>query len=99
MEKMFAIIFTALSVGCLDSTKEESDNEAAQENSNEQENIPGECSDYRSVYPASGYGTSVGSVLEELPGMVDGDGNEQTLAGIYADTSKVALVIANAFDT
>ena len=58
-----------------------------------------ECSDYRSSYPAGSYGTTVGSVIEDVPGMVDGDGNARSFAEIYADTTKVALVIANAFDT
>ncbi len=58
-----------------------------------------ECSDYRTQYPKDGYGTSVGSVMAYFPGMVDGDGNPQTLTEFYADTSKHVLVIANAFDT
>lgn len=58
-----------------------------------------ECSDYRAQYPKDGYGTGVGSVMADFPGMVDGDGNPQTLTEFYADTSKHVLVIANAFDT
>ena len=57
------------------------------------------CSDYRSTYPAGEYGLSVGSVLADFPGMVDGNGNPQNLADIYSDKSKQVLVIANAFDT
>jgi hypothetical protein len=57
------------------------------------------CADYRAEYPGGSYGTTVGSVLADAPGMVDGDGNPHDFAEIYADRSKVALVIANAFDT
>ena len=57
------------------------------------------CSDYRTQYPAGPYGFNVNSVLEDFPDMVDGQGNPHDLGEIYADTSKVALVIANAFDT
>ena len=57
------------------------------------------CSDYRSTYPVGEYGLSVGSVLADFPGMVDGSGNPQSLADIYSDKSKQVLVIANAFDT
>ncbi len=58
-----------------------------------------ECSDYRMQYPKDGYGTSVGSVMADFPGMVDGDGNPHNLDEFYTDTSKHVLVIANAFDT
>ncbi len=57
------------------------------------------CADYRTQYPSGSYGTSVGSVLEDWPGMVLGDGSAVSLADVYADTSKVALVVANAFDS
>jgi hypothetical protein len=61
--------------------------------------ITDECSDYRATYPTDGYGTAIGSVMADFPGMVDGAGNPQTLTEFYADTSKHVLVIANAFDT
>ena len=70
-----------------------------EQDTDEQDTNNEDCSDYRSSYPSSGYGTSVGTVIADLPGMVDGNGNSRSLAEIYADTSKVALVIANAFDT
>ena len=57
------------------------------------------CSGYRTQYPSGPYGVNVGSVLEDFPGMVDGQGSPHDLEEIFADTSKVALVIANAFDT
>ena len=57
------------------------------------------CADYRAEYPGGPYGTTVGSVIDDPPGMVDGDGTPHDFAEIYADKSKVALVIANAFDT
>ncbi len=57
------------------------------------------CADYRAEYPGGPYGFSEGSVLDNFPGMVDGDGNSRDLVEIFEDTSKVALVIANAFDT
>ena len=57
------------------------------------------CVDHRTDYPSGPYGYSVGSVLEDFPGMVDGDGNAQSLAALHQDTSKTVLVIANAFDT
>lgn len=57
------------------------------------------CADYRTVYPAGPYGLSQGSVLDNFPGMVDGQGNSHDLVEIFEDTSKLVLVIANAFDT
>ncbi len=57
------------------------------------------CADYRTEYPGGPYGTSVGAVLADVPGMVDGQGNPHDFEEIYRDTSKVVLVIANAFDT
>ena len=60
---------------------------------------PDECADYRTVYPGGPYGFNEGSVLDNFPGMVDGQGNSHDLVEIFEDTSKVALVIANAFDT
>ena len=38
-------------------------------------------------------------MLADPPGMVDGDGNSHSFLEIYEDRSKIALVIANAFDT
>jgi len=57
------------------------------------------CVDHRTSYPQGPYGYSVGSILEEFPGMVDGNGNAQSLTALHQDTSKTVLVIANAFDT
>ena len=57
------------------------------------------CSGYRTQYPSGPYGANVNAVLQDFPGMVDGQGNPRDLGEIFADTSKVALVIANAFDT
>ena len=57
------------------------------------------CVDYRTSYPEAPYGYSVDSVLEDFPGMVDGNDNAQTLTALHQDTSKTVLVIANAFDT
>ena len=101
-----------LLISCTDTEKEELPNNGdgpIDENnpSNEETDNPDtndtnnsdDCSDYRTSYPSSGYGTSVGSVLADFPGMVDKDGNPVSLADIYADKTKVALVIANAFDT
>jgi len=59
----------------------------------------GECADYRVEYPSSGFGFTVGSVVADFPGMVNGDGEAQSLEDIYVDRTKTALVIANAFDT
>jgi hypothetical protein len=58
-----------------------------------------DCADYRTVYPAGPYGTSVGSVLDNPPGMVDGNGTPHDFFEIYQDKSKVALVIVTAFET
>ncbi len=57
------------------------------------------CADYRTVYPPEPHGTSLGSVLADFPGMVDGDGNPHTLFEIFEDRSVAAAVIVNAFDT
>ncbi len=57
------------------------------------------CADYRAEYPAGPYGNTVGSVVEDFPGMRDGEGVFRSLEEIFADTSVVALVVANAFDT
>ena len=57
------------------------------------------CAEYRTDYPTGPYGYSVGSILEDFPGMVDGGGNAQSLTALHQDTSKTVLVIANAFDT
>ena len=57
------------------------------------------CADFRAEYPGGPFGTIVGSVLDDPPGMGDGDGNPHSFEEIYLDKSKVALVIANAFDT
>lgn len=59
----------------------------------------GPCDGYRSEYPAGPYGTTVGSVLADVPGMVDGQGNPHDFFEIYQDRTVVAMVIANAFDT
>lgn len=59
----------------------------------------GDCADYRTVYPAGPYGTAVGNTLMEMPGMVLPDGTMTGLNDIYADKSKVALLLVNAFDT
>jgi len=57
------------------------------------------CADYRAEYPAGPYGHDVGSVVEDFPGMKDGSGAFRSLEEIHGDTSVVALVVANAFDT
>ena len=58
-----------------------------------------ECADYRTVYPGEPYGTAVGDVIADFPGMVDGEGNTVDLFGIFQDTSVVAIAVCNAFDT
>ena len=40
-----------------------------------------------------------GSVLEDLPGMVDGSGTAQSLVDTFTDRTKMALVLSNAFET
>ena len=57
------------------------------------------CADYRAAYPSGPYGFTVGSVMEDPPGMVDSSGAAQSLVDVFADRTKMALVIANAFDT
>ena len=59
----------------------------------------GDCADYRTAYPQGPYGTTIGSVLADVPGMVLGDGTPVNFDSIYRDKTKVALVLANAFDT
>lgn len=59
----------------------------------------GPCADYRSSYPEGPYGFSVGDVLDDFPGMVDGSGAAQSLVDIFSDRTKMVLVIANAFET
>jgi len=58
-----------------------------------------DCANYRQTWPGGPYGTSVGSVLDDWPGMQDASGTSVSLQDVYGDTSKVALVVANAFDT
>ncbi len=67
--------------------------------SGDDDDVSDECADYRTVYPEGPYGTSQGSVLDDFPGMVDGQNTPVSLMDIYTDRTKVALVIANAFDT
>ncbi len=57
------------------------------------------CEDYRVTYPEGPYGTTMGSVLQEMPGMVLPDGTATGLGDIFADTTKVALLLVQAFDT
>jgi hypothetical protein len=57
------------------------------------------CADYRQVLPSGPYGTSLNSVLDDFPGMVDGDGNSHSLFELFQDTSLGLVVVANAFDT
>ena len=59
----------------------------------------GDCADYRMTYPEGPYGITAGSVLQEFPGMVFADGTMTGLGDIYADKSKVALLLLQAFDT
>ena len=63
------------------------------------ESVDPACVDYRTDYPSGPYGYSVGSTLEDFPGMVDGSGASQSRMNLHQDTSKTVLVIANAFDT
>ncbi|MBM75856.1 MAG: hypothetical protein CMK59_10685 [Proteobacteria bacterium] len=65
----------------------------------EDEVVDPACVDHRTGYPSGPYGYSVGSILEDFPGMVDGSGTAQSLTALHQDTSKTVLVIANAFDT
>jgi hypothetical protein len=58
-----------------------------------------ECVGYRTEYPSGPYGTSLGDVLADFTGMVDGDANPHDMFEIYQDPSVVALAIANAYDT
>lgn len=58
-----------------------------------------ECADYRAEYPEGPYGFAVGSVMADPPGMVDAAGAAQSLVDVFNDRTKMALVIANAFDT
>ena len=37
--------------------------------------------------------------MADPPGMVDGSGAAQSLVDVFSDRTKMALVIANAFDT
>ena len=61
--------------------------------------VADECADYRTEYPSGPYGFTVGSVMADLPGMVDGSGAAQSLMDVFGDRTKMALVIANAFET
>ena len=70
-----------------------------QEDSAQTEVVDSACSDYRTGYPEGPYGYTVGSILEDFPGMVDGEGTAMSLTTLHQDTSKTVLVIANAFDT
>ena len=76
-----------------------SDNGGDSADSKSGEEVNSACADYRTGYPEGAYGYSVGSILEDFPGMVDGTGTTQSLAQFHQDTSKTVLVIANAFDT
>ena len=61
--------------------------------------VDDDCADYRTEYPSGPYGFTVGSVMADPPGMVDGSGAAQSLVDVFGDRTKMALVIANAFDT
>ena len=49
--------------------------------------------------PAAPYGVAIGTILADFPGMVDSQNNPHDLFEVFGDTSKVALLISNAFDT
>ena len=82
------------SFGCIPS-----DNGEDSADSKSGEEVNSACADYRTGYPEGPYGYSVGSILEDFPGMVDGSGTTKSLTQFHQDTSKTVLVIANAFDT
>ena len=76
-----------------------SDGDADSDGDTDSDTGPDECADYRSTYPAGSYGTAVGDVIADFPGMIDGDGVSHNLTEIFQDTSVVAIAVANAFDT
>lgn len=78
---------------------DETSTEAGTETDTETTTGSDECAGYRSEYPVGPYGLTVGSVLADVPGMVRGDGTPVSFLDVYQDTSKVALVVVNAFDT
>jgi len=89
------MILSALLAGCGPSSSDgfASDDDASDDDTD------GDCSTYRSQYPGGPYGTTVGSVLEDFPGMVDSQDDPRHVEEFFTDTSKLVLVIANAFDT
>jgi hypothetical protein len=90
--------FGLFTLGCTSSEKQNnSDNQG--EDSAGSEVVDSGCAEYRTEYPAGPYGFTVGSIMEDIPGMVDGEETPMSLTDLHQDTSKTVLVIANAFDT
>jgi clumping factor B/clumping factor A len=77
----------------------DSDADADSDSDADSDGGSGDCSDYRTDYPSGPYGFNVGDVLEDTPGMVDSTGAAMSLLDVFHDRTKMALVIANAFDT
>ena len=57
------------------------------------------CTGYRQSWPAGPYGHQIGDVLDDFPGMVDGQKQPRSLWDYYGDTSVIVLVVHNAINT
>ncbi len=90
MKTMTLVLLSGLAVGCAEKEDDGLSDSAF---------VDDDCADYRAEYPAGPYGFTVGSVMADPPGMVDGSGAAQSLVDVFSDRTKKALVIANAFDT
>jgi hypothetical protein len=77
----------------------DSDSDSDTDSDTDSDSDADECADYRASYPEGPYGTATGSILADFPGMQDGQGNLHNLEEFFLDTSIVAVVIANAFDS
>ena len=82
-----------------DSSDGDGDGDADSDGDSDSNSDADECAGYRAEYPAGPYGTSVGSVIADFPGMVDGDNVSHNLFEIFQDTSVVAIAVVIALDT
>ena len=95
---MTLVLLSGLAVGCAEKEDDGLSGRAFVD-ADADADVDDDCADYRTEYPSGPYGFTVGSVMADPPGMVDGSGAAQSLVDVFSDRTKMALVIANAFDT